>query len=609
MRKRLSLYHKYTLIIICIGLLPMTILATLVIRGMLKEHHKVITKNYEQATEYMSVGLRDVLDSYDEISKMIYFYNSDSDLQSNYVYGNYSNLKNILAEKPDIRDEQMQRMLSLIQSMDGHIDAVHFVEYQANGEEHNYHYSGNSTYLKDEAAFEKAMILSQEQKTSKNMILLPTHYNAYYYGENKHVITIARNYFDLSNMKISNEPLLGTLYIDVNLECLEKIYKEYFTNQANKVYVFDENYICYYSNNQRVIGADIRDTLEGDKNDSSHILLQNTEPDHQLTSLVKLDSDQIFAGLSRLQKIIYIIMALSVITLTASSIFFSKRLSRPLREMMNKMSDIETGNFNVQLPVTSGDEVGLLSERFNKMSRELEKYVNQVYVAKVKQTEAELTSLRSQIYPHFLYNTLEIIRMTAADDGDEKVAEMIEALSAQIHYIIGNAKDMVPLRMETDIVEKYVYLLNCRINQKISLTIDISRLSNLMVPKLILQPIVENAYLHGIKPKKGNGNIRIEVEEEDGDINISVIDNGAGMEEAEVKRLEELLEGNETGIFNKDNRQSIGIKNVHDRIRYMYGERYGLSITSLATLGTIVNIRIPSGIEEVRDDDSNDNSR
>ena len=185
MKKRLSLYHKYTLIIICIGLLPMTILATLVVRGMLKEHHKVITKNYEQATEYMSIGLRDVLDSYDEISKMIYFYNSDSDLQSNYVYGNYSNLKNILAEKPDIRDEQMQRMLSLIQSMDGHIDAVHFVEYQADGEKHNYHYSGNSTYLKDEAAFEKAMILSQEQETSKNMILLPTHYNAYYYGENK----------------------------------------------------------------------------------------------------------------------------------------------------------------------------------------------------------------------------------------------------------------------------------------------------------------------------------------------------------------------------------------------------------------------------------------
>lgn len=609
MRKRLSLYHKYTLIIICIGLLPMTILATLVVRGMLKEHHKVITKNYEQATEYMSVGLGDVLDSYDEISKMIYFYNSDSDWQSNYVYGNYSNLKNILAEKPNMRDEQMQRMLSLIQSMDGHIDAVHFVEYQADGEKYSYHYSGNSTYLKDEVAFEKEMELSQVQKSSKNMILLPTHFNDYYYGENKHVITIARNYFDLSNMKISNEPLLGTLYIDVNLDCLEKIYKDYYSNQANKVYVFDEDYICYYSDNQMIIGENIRDVLEVDKNDSRHILLQNTQSDYRLTSLIKLDSDQIFAGLSRLQKIIYIIMALSVITLTASSIFFSKRLSRPLRIMMNKMSDIETGNFNVQLPVTSGDEVGLLSERFNKMSRELEKYVNQVYVAKIKQTEAELTSLRSQIYPHFLYNTLEIIRMTAADDGAENVAEMIEALSAQIHYIIGNAKDMVPLRMETDIVEKYVYLLNCRINQKITLTIDISRLSNLMVPKLILQPIVENAYLHGIKPKKESGNIRIEAEEEDGDIIISVIDNGAGMDEAEVKRLEELLEGNETGIFNKDNRQSIGIKNVHDRIRYMYGERYGLSITSLATLGTIVNIRIPSGIEEVRDDDRNDNSR
>ena len=261
--------------------------------------------------------------------------------------------------------------------------------------------------------------------------------------------------------------------------------------------------------------------------------------------------------------------------------------------MMEQMSEIETGNFQVRLPVTSGDEIGVLSRRFNQMSKELESYINQSYVAHMKQAEAEMTALKSQIYPHFLYNTLEIIRMTALDKDDTVVSEMIEALSSQIHYMIGPMQDMVPLEKEVEITRQYVYLLNCRIKGKVHFTADLNGLSERRVPKLILQPIVENAYVHGMKPKAGSGHVMIEADHVENRMEISVMDNGVGMSTGELEQLKLLLEGSEPGIKNEHNWQSIGLKNVHDRIRYLYGEAYGIEITSTPGVGTMVRIVMP----------------
>jgi len=276
--------------------------------------------------------------------------------------------------------------------------------------------------------------------------------------------------------------------------------------------------------------------------------------------------------------------------------------------MMDRMSEIETGNFKVELPVTSGDEIGILSKRFNRMSRELENYINQSYVAHMKQAEAEMTALKSQIYPHFLYNTLEVIRMTALEKEDTVVSEMIEALSTQIRYMIGPMQDMVPMEQEVDIIRKYVYLLNCRIKGKVKLVVELNGLGGQGVPKLILQPIVENAFVHGIKPKDGSGNVLISAEHTENLLEISVMDNGVGMDEDALIRLRTLLLGNEPGIKNEHNWQSIGLKNVHDRIRYLFGEGYGIEVTSTPAVGTMVRIMMPwkKGEDE---DVSNDSGR
>ena len=318
-----------------------------------------------------------------------------------------------------------------------------------------------------------------------------------------------------------------------------------------------------------------------------------------------MDDRTAFGAIRTMQKMMYLFVAVSVAALLVGSVYFSRKLTRPMREMMAQMAEVESGHFDIELPVRSRDEIGVLSERFNQMSAALKNYINQSYVAQIKQNEAELTALKSQIYPHFLYNTLEIIRMSALEEkGREQVPEMIEALSEQIHYLIGPMQDMVPLEKEIGIVRKYVYLLNCRIGGKLQLTVKAAGAGTFQVPKLILQPIVENAYVHGIKPK-GKGCIMIETTAGKESLEITVMDNGVGMDEEAMEKIRRLFESDEPGIKNEYNWQSIGLKNVHDRVRYLYGEKYGIRITSTLAVGTMVRILLPLP-ERNENDDTND---
>jgi two-component system sensor histidine kinase YesM len=279
---------------------------------------------------------------------------------------------------------------------------------------------------------------------------------------------------------------------------------------------------------------------------------------------------------------------------------FSEKITSPIYAMMREMEKIEIGKFKVDIPVTSTDEIGVLSNRFNRMSRELQQYINRSYVAEIKEKEAELIALKSQIHPHFLYNTLEVIRMTALDESDEKTAKMIEVLSDQMRYIIGEARDIVPLQMEVDVIHKYIYLINCRYDGKVIFEVEANNLMNVMIPKLILQPIVENAFFHGLRPNQGEGTIQLTVEERDEKIVITIMDNGVGMKKKEQEKLEELLASDRPGNKEEYSWRSIGLKNVHDRLYYLYGEQYGITIISHENVGTAICVSVPKHMEEVR---------
>lgn len=590
-RIHLSLYQKFTLLLICAGLIPMGILCTVMLNKMLAEYRSSVIENYTQAVSYMNMSVSDTLKNYDEITKMLYYYYTEEDRKNVLTYGNYDNIRQILGWEDSKRNEAMERFMNTIQSVDGNITAVHFIAQDGQKNKQSFHTSTASTFLEDEDLFERVVGYETMSRTTRKAMIIPVHKNSYYRGENRQVFTIARNYYNLVKLRPDNVyDYIGTLFIDVDVNCFESIYNQINAIGENDFYIVDSQKKCLFEKKSGKL--------------DEYIEAESGFNEYGYKVKLKVGYDQIFFRIKDLQHIMYLILISSFLALTWGAVFFTRRLTEPIHNMMDKMAQIETGNFQISLPVRTNDEIGILSKRFNQMSQELNRYISQVYVAQLKQAEAEMTTLKSQIYPHFLYNTLEVIRMTAVEQHDEKVSEMIEALSVQMHYIIGTVQDMVPLGKEIEIVEKYVYLLNCRIEEGLTLHSAVKPYDSVMVPKLILQPIVENAYVHGIKPLGSDGDIRIEAEEANDRFVITVMDNGVGMNEEEMEKLQDILAGNEIGIRNEHNWQSVGLKNIHDRIRHLYGEKYGIQISSTVMLGTIVSIILPLSEKgrELKDD-------
>lgn len=597
--KSFSLYQKFALTIVLLGLLPMAVLATFIANKMIRDYSLALRGQYEQASGYVASSVESMLDAYNTVSKMPYFYNfRDSGVRESYL--SFDHFRQILYGEgydPDTlekdRKGDMEQFLRYIQSVDSYINGVHVIAQDSNGQKQSFHYSVYNTFFSDPELFEEDVAYEELDKTGRNLILAPPHTTAYFYGTPEMVFTVARNYFDLRG-PVGNMPYVGTIFIDVDLKKLERIFHSVEFTGNEVFYVVNGEGDCFYSNQEELIGQNVSGELDAIERQEDRFVIRTEENAYGLSVIVSLDTRTAFGDIRRMQQMMYVFVAASVLALLVGSFYFSRRLIRPMHEMMEQMSMIETGNFDIELPIRSKDEIGVLSERFNQMSSALKTYINQSYVAQIKQNEAELTALKSQIYPHFLYNTLEIIRMTALEEQSrERVPEMIEALSEQIHYLIGPMQDMVPLEKEIDIVSKYIYLLNCRISGKIQLMVNAQGSSKIQVPKLILQPIVENAYVHGIKPKKGKGCIMIETAILGEQFEISVMDNGVGMNEEEMAKIMQLFESDEPGIKNEYNWQSIGLKNVHDRIRFLYGEEFGIRITSTQAVGTMVRILLP----------------
>lgn len=596
---KLNLYQKFVLVMIALGLFPMLILSTFIFNSMLDSHKESLRANYEQAAIHISSSVENMLTVYDNASKLAYQYHYGSAGSAAGMINDYDNLRQILAgeiyepeKRNELRSQEMVQFLKSVESVDGYIYAAHFLAQNQEMGDLSFHFSLRNTFFKDEERFKQAVNYEKWDKASKNLMLIPTHETDYFNGLNQTVFTVARNYFDLRGA-IGREKYVGTLFVDVDIEKLKLIFKRMHLDSAQDFYLVNEEGDCFFSTVSACTGQNLVQQELMPQASEETLVITTDENDYGLKVIVAVDTRAAFGRITSLRTTMYVFLAACAAALLLASVFFSRKLTQPIHSMMEQMSQVESGNFDIELPVKSQDEIGILSERFNRMSRELKNYINQSYVAQIKQNEAELTALKSQIYPHFLYNTLEIIRMTALDNGDEQVSRMIEALSEQIHYLIGQVQDMVPLEKEVDIIEKYVYLLNCRISGKVMLSVSAPGSAHICVPRLILQPIVENAYVHGIKPKNGRGSIMIEAVKAEERLEISVMDNGVGMDRAALARLEELLDSDEPGIKNEYNWQSIGLKNVHDRIRFLYGESYGIRVTSTAGVGTMVQVLLP----------------
>ncbi len=257
----------------------------------------------------------------------------------------------------------------------------------------------------------------------------------------------------------------------------------------------------------------------------------------------------------------------------------------PLRRLHKAIRRLKSGDLHPNLVPSSKDEIGEISEEFVQMAAQLDRTINDVYVSKLRQREAELLALESQIDPHFLFNTLDSIRWQAVRSKDYAVGEQIEALAEIIRYVMKKGDAAVPFREELRNLERYMSIQRKKYGDRIALDLHVDpELLDSRLPKLVLQPLVENAIVHGFEKTTKKGRIAMRAIREGDAVRITVTDDGAGTSEGPVQRL--LTDPEEPDRLS-------ALRNIRDRIRLVYGDDYDVTFRSAPEQGACVEVRIP----------------
>jgi len=287
--------------------------------------------------------------------------------------------------------------------------------------------------------------------------------------------------------------------------------------------------------------------------------------------------------------IIIIAAALGVCFAAASLIVQRRYIFNPLKTMLREMNHFEAGNLDAKMSYESGDEIGWINREVEKIFNRLHDLIHEVYISKIYNQEATFKILSSQINPHFLYNTLDSIRWKAIENHDLEVGEQIEALSDLFRHILNRGADQVTVEQEIKHLRTYLYIMGFRYQDRMKCTITVEEgLEKVIIPKLILQPLVENAIVHGIDKLAGAGEIQVFLERRNEYLCVSVSDNGMGTDAAAVRqslREETLPQAPPIHGF--------ALRNIDRRIKLFYGEAYGLEFDSHPGKGTVVTIIIP----------------
>jgi len=283
-------------------------------------------------------------------------------------------------------------------------------------------------------------------------------------------------------------------------------------------------------------------------------------------------------------------------------ILLIRAFTKPLVRLGKLAHTVQRGNLEVRSHIQGSDEIGRLASSFDQMLDRIKQMIAEVTAEQSRKRKAELAMLQAQINPHFLFNVLNSIRMKVLRKGDEESAEMIATLSRLLRMTIGREEEAISLHEEVSTAIDYVNLMNMRQKEKVRLDADVSSEAMLArVPRFILQPIIENALNHGLQ--SGTGTIRIASALRVDALELEVRDDGAGMDAEALQRLKDRMERNDGEAEAPDagRLSGIGLKNVYDRLRMLYGPKCAMRIESAPGAGTAVQLSIPRGGGEERD--------
>lgn len=396
------------------------------------------------------------------------------------------------------------------------------------------------------------------------------------------------------SFSMKEEDVIGTLYIHINENELYEIYGESLPDESQVNYLISGDGIVLSAKDKMLIGTlweNSKDLQLENENIEYGRFVKNGKI--YLYSYVDILEGYLvkefpysvyFKNVILVCMIVFLAIALCSIFIQIFSNLQKKYILNPVFGLIENFSKMEKGQLEVVEVEERSDEIGILQSSYNTMILRLQKLIEEVYTANLQKKEAEIQALTAQINPHFLYNTLDSIHWKAILNKDREVAQQIMALSDVYRYVLSRGKEFLTLQEEVTFQKRYMYLMSMRYGEKLrwSCFLD-DDLQQYMFPKLIIQPVLENAIIHGIEPQIESGEIKIDIRRIDDHIRILISDTGNGFDES-VHLLNDEIE---------ELTESFAIKNINKRLKFYYQNNYVYEISSVKGEGCTVKICIP----------------
>ena len=521
-----------------------------------------------------------LIDEYDRATKTVLV---DSDIINQFGNENSSSITETLNYQLALR-----RIMIRLVTLKPEITNICFLS----SEGHLYNYNTGGSHVDQETLIHQAwftkLVASDEQ------IAVSSAHNRSYQDryQDRYTVSIGRSILDNTGAYV------GKFIIDIDPSNLIELSDDFLQtrNQYNvKINVTNfENELLYSSDiaGGKTTWEDASSQvtlLHYEENPEEYIVLTSTTKRSSLNVNVMIPRSDLLAKINNIRYITNWLIALCVLVVILVSVFFSKRITTPLEQLQDRMRQAEEGEYKEMAETASNDEIGWLVKSYNRMVRRIKTLIEDVYIAEIKQKNARYLALKAQINPHMLYNTLESIRMKALVMGADEVADMTKILARMFRLSLHDGPAIHTVKEEIEYAESYIMLQDMRYPGLFFLDIDLcEKIRSTPIISMVLQPIIENCIVHGFKG--GGLPLLIGVDGarmDDGDIVIRITDDGKGMSEECIFRINHKLAQTEDSV------DGIGMKNIAERIMLYYGADYYLKVANSGPEGTTIEIRIP----------------
>jgi len=397
----------------------------------------------------------------------------------------------------------------------------------------------------------------------------------------------------------------GLIQMQIREKSIFDIYKDSSFGKDSTIFIIDDNgYIVSHPNKEK-ISTKIETSKIQKMNQNSgsftteidgknYMIVYNAIASSKWTLIATIPMDYIQSNNQWLLNTNLIIIMISFIFVILISVWVSSKIASPLERVGKAMKQLEKGDFEVRLDYDSDNEIGKIYKRYNAMAAEIKNLMEVIRKEEKKKKEAYIKVLQAQIKPHFLYNTLFTIKCLASIKKQPQIEELLDSLIKLLMASISKGGEFVSVYEEIEYIKNFALIQKYRFEDKFKVIFNISsEIQNCIVPKLIIQPIVENAIVHGMDTEISFIEVKIEGRLEGEDIVFRIRDNGKGIDADKINMMLQASENKNKNGFN-----GMGIKNVNERIKLYFGDQYGLYYLSNIENGTEVIMRLPVIIDE-----------